>query len=186
MSFRGISFSCNRRSDNKKVEGIGLAVGAKRFILLAKRSNYKGAAVAHLMGKLIPRCCRNGLRNSILLSKGDMSSAPLCSLTTVIKSMFRGPGDRFFGISASDRLTFTYRGLNCPRRSVLGEVSQAISSCRVRSLVKQDIFTLSKNRGRGVTYTSSDMLLPKVVILSRPSSGLSVTTVSSLQRILDL
>lgn len=165
----------------KTLRGVGLRVPSKRVILLYKRSKYKGAAVAELLGKLVPRFCRNGLAKAVYVSKGRVGSRPLCRATLLSKAIFRGPESRFFGISAADRLTFNLRGENVRRARVLGGMSGAIRRLRLRGLVGQDVFSLSNNRGRGVTYKYMSIYSPGVVVLSRPSTGLSLGSVRRLR-----
>lgn len=191
VRYRSISFSCptdalpsDRERTNNTLGRVSYAVRSNSFILLYKASNYKGAAVAQLFGNLVPRCRRKACANSICLSKGSAHSLSLFSVSLGINSMFRGPHSRFFGISAADRLTFNPRGRNVTRSLIHSHMGHMTTRLGLRPLLSEDVFSLSNNRGRGVTYKSTTTVSPSVCILSRPSSGLSTCTVTSFQRLL--
>lgn len=180
-----MSFSCAKRRRNK-LHSVGLGVSSKRYILFYNHDKYKGAAVAELIGKLVPRFCRKRLRNHILMSNRRVDGVPVCRVTTGINSIFRGPQARFFGISASDRVTFKVRGRTHPPGGLTRQMRRAARSLRVRGLQGEGVFRLSNKRGRGVTFTSICTVGPRVCLLSRPSSGLSVASVRRLGRRLQL
>lgn len=159
---------------------MGLVIRAKRYILLYKHSNYKGAALAGLVGKLVPGCFPNRLDNGMRVSSRGVLKVPVCCLTAGIKSIFRGPQARFFGMSISDRVTFKVRGVTIPPSRLRRQLRCALSSLGVHGLRNGGVFRLSNKRGRGVTFTSICTVGPSVFLLSRPSSGLSKSSVESL------
>lgn len=140
--------------------------------------------MAELVGALVPRFCRKRVSKTILVSKISAHAVRPRSLSSGVNSIFRGPHDRFFDLSASDRVIFNVRGGNVPCRIVLSHCRRAVQRLRVRGLGSHGLFSLSNKRGRAVTFTDICTLGPSVFILSRPSSGLSPRTVRRLQQLL--
>lgn len=149
-----------------------------------KRDNYNGAACAHLLGNLVPNFCSNSLRNVRVAYKVHTKLTPIRDCIKRINDMFRGPGARCFGTSSASRLTFPYRGTNVSPRQVQRHIRSITRRFRVERLLNHEVVALSNNRGRRLTITTSAVLTPKLVIVSRPADGLSVITVHELRSVI--
>lgn len=162
IHLRKVAGTCNSRI---VVPPLSLSVRSNRFLALLNPSNYKGAALLHVLTKLSAPAGKG-----VVLSKRSVAGLPPCGQS--IGVMFRGC-TLFPRVATRRGVNFNLHVGNINGRRTTGHARGLLGLVQLRSLHDQCPSRVSKKRRRHITITHTLMGGPGVLLLSRPLNTLS-------------
>lgn len=148
------------------LSGVGLCMGGNRFMAILKPSNYKGAALLHLVTNF-----RATSRNRVGVTKGRVARAP--PRGHPMGAIFRGC-TLFPRLGIFSGVTFKLGLGGVSGRAVRGGMGTTLHVMKVASCRCQSIGSLSNKRRRHMTVTHTVIGRPRILLLSRPLTTLSL------------
>lgn len=145
---------------------IALGMGGNRFIAVLKPSKYNGAALLHLVTNF-----RATSRNRVGVSKGRVARAP--PRGHPMGAMFRGC-TLFPRLGMCSGVTFKLGLGGVPGRAVRGGMGTTLGVIKVASCRCHSMSSLSNKRRRHITVTHTVIGRPRILLLSRPLTTLSL------------
>lgn len=170
VSVRGISGEFNRGAT---LGGVGLFIEGNRFVAVLNPSKYKGAALLELLTKF-----RATARNIVAVDNGSVAGLPPCGQG--IGAIFRGC-TLFPRLGMFSGVTFNLGLGGAPGSRDVPGIGHTLGVIGVDSCRCHSMGSLSNKRRRHVTVTHTVIGRPRMLLLSRPLTTLSLGVEGSVR-----
>lgn len=108
----------------------------------------------------------------ILLSDDDITKKDVYERTKSIGYVFQNPNYQLFEDNVNKEIEFGLRNIKLSEKEIKERVGNALKIINLKELSKEDPYSLSVGQKRRVTIASIFAMLPKIIIIDEPDTGL--------------
>jgi cobalt transport protein ATP-binding subunit len=151
----------------KALQGIDLSIGEGEFVaLLGQNGSGKTTLAKHFNGLLKPSAGR------VLVQGKPTSDYSPKDLAQKVGYIFQNPDHQIFARTVEEEISFGLKIMGMDSKIIRQRMAEALEVVELQGYEKQIPFTLTKGERQRVAVASVLAVLPKVIILDEPTTGL--------------
>lgn len=111
-------------------------------------------------------------KGAIIFSDDDITKTSVYERTKNIGYVFQEPNYQLFEENVAREIEFGLKNINLPENEIKERVKHSLEIINLKDYAKEDPHSLSVGQKRRVTIASILAMLPKIIILDEPDTGL--------------
>jgi energy-coupling factor transport system ATP-binding protein len=119
-------------------------------------------------------------KGSIILDGKEIIKQDIFERTKKIGYVFQNPNYQLFEDNVSDEIAFGLKNIGLEKKEMKKRVENALEIINLRDFAKEDPHSLSVGQKRRVTIASVVSMLPKIIIVDEPDTGLDYRNAEKL------
>ena len=183
LEFRNVSFTY-KNSEEKVLNNVSFKINEGECVLLTGVSGSGKSTIVHLMNGLIPALYEGELTGKIYYNNTSLESIKTYDIAKDIGYVSQDPRGHFFTTNTTSELVFAMENFGISLDEMKKRYSAVVELLELEEIVDKNILYISSGERQKIAIGCSLTLIPRVIILDEPFSGLDPVNAQSLKNII--
>lgn len=170
--------------DNVALNNVSFNINKGECVVLCGKSGCGKTTLTRIINGLAPSFFKGEIGGTCKVLKLEANKSVIEEYVPYVGSVFQNPKTQYFNTNTTAELVFPCENTGMARQDIKERLKWCIEYFKIANLTDRNIFKLSGGEKQKVSFATSMMLKPKILVLDEPTSNLDDQTINEIKKML--